>query len=171
VTGRPTAAVDVGTNSVRLLVRGADGARRTRELTITRLGQGVDATGRLHPDALERTLATIERYAAIWRDHGVEDAVRIASTSAVRDAANRDEFFAGVRRVTGVDAEVLSGEEEAGLAFAGAAGAVDVAAPDRGRRPRWWFDRARGRRRDGRGRGLGVAAARVRPADRAVPPR
>jgi exopolyphosphatase / guanosine-5'-triphosphate,3'-diphosphate pyrophosphatase len=129
VTGRATAAVDVGTNSVRLLVRGADGARRTRELTITRLGQGVDATGRLHPHALERTLATIERYAAIWREHGVEDAVRIASTSAVRDAANREEFFDGVRRVAGVDAEVLSGEEEAALAFAGAASAVDVNAP------------------------------------------
>lgn len=126
---RPRAAVDVGTNSVRLLVVGSDGARLTRELTITRLGQGVDATGRLHPDALARTIDTIARYAEIWTGHGVDGRVRIAATSAVRDASNRDDFFAGVRRVAGVDAEVLSGEEEAALAFAGAAGAVDVAAP------------------------------------------
>lgn len=125
----PRAAVDVGTNSVRLLVVDGDGERILRELTITRLGQGVDATGRLHPEALERTIDAIARYAQIWRDHGVEDAVRIASTSAVRDAANRDDFFTGVRRVAGVDAEVLTGQEEAALAFAGAAGAVEVATP------------------------------------------
>jgi exopolyphosphatase / guanosine-5'-triphosphate,3'-diphosphate pyrophosphatase len=125
----PRAAVDVGTNSVRLLVVDGAGERVTRELTITRLGQGVDATGRLHPDALERTLDTIARYARLWAGHGVEGRVRIAATSAVRDAENRDEFFTGVRRVAGVDAEVLSGEEEAALAFAGAAGAVQVAAP------------------------------------------
>ncbi|WP_052666095.1 Ppx/GppA phosphatase family protein [Nitriliruptor alkaliphilus] len=125
----PRAAVDVGTNSVRLLVVDGDGDRVLRELTITRLGQGVDATGRLHPEALERTIDAIARYAEIWRDHGVEDAVRIASTSAIRDATNRDDFFAGVRRVAGVDAEVLTGQEEAALAFAGAAGAVEVATP------------------------------------------
>jgi exopolyphosphatase / guanosine-5'-triphosphate,3'-diphosphate pyrophosphatase len=129
VSGRARAAVDVGTNSVRLLVVDGAGQRITRELTITRLGQGVDATGRLDPQALARTLETIGRYAAVWRSHGVEDAVRIAATSAVRDAANRDDFFDGVRRVAGVDAEVLTGEEEASLAFAGAAGAVDVATP------------------------------------------
>ena len=72
---RPRAAVDVGTNSVRLLVVDGDGARVLRELTITRLGQDVDATGRLQPEALERTIDTIARYAGIWRDHGVEDAV------------------------------------------------------------------------------------------------
>lgn len=125
----PRAAVDVGTNSVRLLVVDGDGARITRELTITRLGQGVDATGRLHPEALQRTIDTIAGYAEVWRAHGVDGAVRIAATSAVRDAANRDDFFAGVRDVAGVDAEVLTGEEEAALAFAGAAGAVDVAVP------------------------------------------
>jgi exopolyphosphatase/guanosine-5'-triphosphate,3'-diphosphate pyrophosphatase len=125
----PRAAVDVGTNSVRLLVVDGDGERITRELTITRLGQGVDATGRLHPDALQRTIDTIARYAEVWRSHGADGAVRIAATSAVRDAANRDDFFAGVRRIAGVDAEVLTGEEEAALAFAGAAGAVDVAGP------------------------------------------
>jgi exopolyphosphatase / guanosine-5'-triphosphate,3'-diphosphate pyrophosphatase len=129
VSGRARAAVDVGTNSVRLLVVDGAGQRITRELTITRLGQGVDATGRLDPQALTRTLETIGRYAAVWRSCGVEDAVRIAATSAVRDASNRDDFFDGVRRVAGVEAEVLTGEEEASLAFAGAAGAVDVATP------------------------------------------
>ncbi|MTV25929.1 Ppx/GppA family phosphatase [Nitriliruptoraceae bacterium ZYF776] len=126
----PRAAVDVGTNSVRLLVVDADGSRITRELAITRLGQGVDATGRLDDQALARTLATIGGYRDTWRRHGVEDRVRIAATSAVRDAANRDAFFDGVREVAGVDAEVLSGEQEAQLAFAGAVEAVsDVAAP------------------------------------------
>jgi exopolyphosphatase / guanosine-5'-triphosphate,3'-diphosphate pyrophosphatase len=125
----PRAAVDVGTNSVRLLVLDAAGRRVTRELTITRLGQGVDATGRLDPDALRRTIDTIARYADIWASHGVDGAVRIAATSAVRDAANQEAFFDGVRRVAGVDAEVLTGEQEAAFAFAGAAGAVEVARP------------------------------------------
>ncbi|MEX1179029.1 MAG: exopolyphosphatase [Nitriliruptor sp.] len=124
----PRAAVDVGTNSVRLLVVDAAGARITRELTITRLGQGVDATGRLHPDALRRTIDAIAGYREVWQAHGVE-AVRIAATSAVRDASNRDAFFDGVREAAGVDAEVLSGEAEAALAFAGAVGAVDAATP------------------------------------------
>ena len=129
MTAAPRAAVDVGTNSVRLLVVGDDGRRLTRELTITRLGQGVDRTGHLDPEALTRTLDTIARYRDVWREHGVTDRVRIAATSAVRDAADRDRFFDGVREVAGVDAEVLSGDEEAALAFAGAARAVEVAAP------------------------------------------
>jgi exopolyphosphatase / guanosine-5'-triphosphate,3'-diphosphate pyrophosphatase len=128
VTG-PRAAVDVGTNSVRLLVVDAAGDRLTRELTITRLGQGVDATGALHPDALRRTVDVIAGYRRAWESYGVTDAVRICATSAVRDASNRDAFFDGVREAAGVDAEVLSGHDEAALAFAGAAGAVDVAAP------------------------------------------
>jgi exopolyphosphatase / guanosine-5'-triphosphate,3'-diphosphate pyrophosphatase len=128
VTG-PRAAVDVGTNSVRLLVVDAAGVRILREMTVTRLGQGVDRTGRLDPTALQRTLETIAGYRAVWTDHGVTDRVRIAATSAVRDAADRDAFFAGVRAVAGADAEVVTGEEEAALAFAGASGAVDAAAP------------------------------------------
>jgi exopolyphosphatase / guanosine-5'-triphosphate,3'-diphosphate pyrophosphatase len=128
VTG-PRAAVDVGTNSVRLLVVDAAGDRLTRELTITRLGQGVDAAGALHPDALRRTVDVIAGYRRAWESYGVTDAVRICATSAVRDASNRDAFFDGVREAAGVDAEVLSGHDEAALAFAGAAGAVDVAAP------------------------------------------
>ncbi len=125
----PRAAVDVGSNSVRLLVVDGDGRRLTREMTITRLAAGVDATGRFDDAALERTLATIARYRDVWRGYGATDRVRIAATSAVRDAADRDRFFTGVRAVAGVDAEVLSGEEEATLAFLGAARAVDVASP------------------------------------------
>ncbi|MEX2503567.1 MAG: Ppx/GppA phosphatase family protein [Egicoccus sp.] len=125
----PVAAVDVGTNSVRLLVLGSDGERITRELTITRLGHGVDRTGHLDDEALGRTLETIARYHELWTRAGVTDRVRIAATSAVRDAADRDRFFDGVRRIAGVDAEVLSGDQEAALSFAGAAGAVEVDAP------------------------------------------
>lgn len=123
------AAVDVGTNSVRLLLLGADGERVTRELTITRLGYGVDRTGHLDDEALGRTLDTIARYHALWTQAGVTDRVRVAATSAVRDASDRDRFFDGVRRIAGVDAEVLSGDQEAALSFAGAAGAVEVDAP------------------------------------------
>jgi len=125
----PRAAVDVGSNSIRLLVVDADGHRLTREMTITRLAAGVDATGRLDDAALERSLAAIAAYRWVWERHGVTDRVRIAATSAVRDAEDRERFFAGVRDITGSDAEVISGEEEAALAFAGAAQAVDVAAP------------------------------------------
>lgn len=125
----PRAAVDVGSNSIRLLVVDGKGQRLTREMTITRLAAGVDATGHLDDAALERSLATIGRYRDIWERYGVTDRVRIAATSAVRDAADRDRFFDGVRAVAGRDAEVITGEEEAALAFAGAATAVDVDRP------------------------------------------
>jgi exopolyphosphatase / guanosine-5'-triphosphate,3'-diphosphate pyrophosphatase len=125
----PHAAVDVGSNSVRLLVLAADGSRITREMTVTRLAAGVDRTGHLDDEALARTLETIAAYRDRWREHGVTDRVRIAATSAVRDAEDRDRFFAGVREVAGIDAEVLSGSQEASLAFAGAIGAVDVDRP------------------------------------------
>jgi exopolyphosphatase / guanosine-5'-triphosphate,3'-diphosphate pyrophosphatase len=125
----PRAAVDVGTNSVRLLLVDADGRRITREMTVTRLGAGVDRRGHLDDAALARTLETIGDYHQVWESHGVDGRVRIAATSAVRDAADRDRFFGGVRERTGVDAEVLSGEEEARLSFLGAVGAVDVDPP------------------------------------------
>lgn len=125
----PRAAVDVGSNSIRLLVVDGDGQRLTREMTITRLAAGVDATGHLDDAALDRSLATIARYRGVWEAHGVTDRVRIAATSAVRDAADRDRFFDGVRAVTGIDAEVITGEQEAALAFAGAANAVTVDRP------------------------------------------
>ncbi len=125
--GEPVAAVDVGSNSVRVLVLGADGAPLARELTITRLGKGVDATGRLDDGSLARTLDTLGRYRTVWESHGVGvGRVRIAATSAVRDATDRERFFAGVKQATGLDAQVLSGGEEARTAFAGVASGLDV---------------------------------------------
>jgi exopolyphosphatase / guanosine-5'-triphosphate,3'-diphosphate pyrophosphatase len=125
----PRAAVDVGTNSVRLLLVDAAGDRITREMTVTRLGAGVDERGHLDDAALGRTLDTIGGYHQLWLSHGVDHRVRIAATSAVRDAADRDRFFDGVLELTGVDAEVISGEEEARLSYLGAVGAVDVQGP------------------------------------------
>ena len=121
------AAVDCGTNSIRLLVAEGDGAggfiELERTLRITRLGQGVDATGAFHPDALARTLAACDEYAAIVAGHGVER-LRFVATSAARDAANREAFFTGVRERLGVDAEVIAGQEEALLSFTGALSAI-----------------------------------------------
>jgi exopolyphosphatase/guanosine-5'-triphosphate,3'-diphosphate pyrophosphatase len=118
------AAIDCGTNSLRLLVADIDagsGSLRdlTRRMEIVRLGQGVDRTGRLAPDALERTFAVCDEYAATIRDLGVEH-VRFVATSASRDAENRDEFVDGVLARIGVEPEVVSGDEEARLSFTGA---------------------------------------------------
>jgi exopolyphosphatase / guanosine-5'-triphosphate,3'-diphosphate pyrophosphatase len=116
------AAIDVGTNSTRLLVaeQSSDGFRPIdRRMTITRLGQGVDRSRALDPQALERTLATIADYAAACGEYSVER-LRVTGTSAVRDARNRDEFFRGVRTLTGSEPEMLSGEAEARATFAGA---------------------------------------------------
>ncbi len=116
------AAIDVGTNSTRLLVaeQSGDSFRSIdRRMTITRLGQGVDRTKALNHEALERTLATIADYAAACGEYGVQR-MRVTGTSAVRDARNRDEFFVGVKTLTGQDAELLSGDEEARATFLGA---------------------------------------------------
>jgi exopolyphosphatase/guanosine-5'-triphosphate,3'-diphosphate pyrophosphatase len=116
------AAIDVGTNSTRLLVAEelADGFRALeRRLTITRLGQGVDRRRVLAPEALERTLRTIADYAAVCGEYEVSK-LRVTGTSAVRDAHNREEFFHGVRQLTGSEPELLSGEAEARATFAGA---------------------------------------------------
>ncbi|MGH3702832.1 MAG: exopolyphosphatase [Pseudonocardiaceae bacterium] len=123
------AAIDCGTNSIRLLV--ADLAAGTladvhREMRIVRLGQDVDATGRLAPDALERTRVALADYAAIVGRAGAER-VRMVATSATRDAANREDFFAMVRQTLGTDAEVITGHEEARLSFTGAVGGLDPA--------------------------------------------
>jgi exopolyphosphatase/guanosine-5'-triphosphate,3'-diphosphate pyrophosphatase len=122
----PVAAIDIGTNSVRLLVLDAQGNELARLMEITRLGQGVDATGRLHPDAIARTAAVLERYASTMREHGVER-VRATATSAARDAANRDEFFGVVNSLIGHPPELLSGDDEARLSFFGATSDLDPA--------------------------------------------
>ena len=120
------AAIDCGTNSVRLLVAEVhDGRVRPveRALRITRLGQGVDATGRFHPDALRRTLAAFDEYGAALERLGVVRR-RVVATSAARDAADSDAFFSGVLARVGVPAEVISGQEEARLSFTGAVGGL-----------------------------------------------
>ncbi|MFE0476204.1 exopolyphosphatase [Streptomyces sp. NPDC058947] len=118
------AAVDCGTNSIRLLVADADPATGEltdldRRMTIVRLGQGVDRTGRLAPEALQRTFAACREYAAIIKEHGAER-LRFVATSASRDAENRDEFVRGVLDILGVEPEVISGDQEAEFSFAGA---------------------------------------------------
>ncbi len=115
------AAIDVGTNSTRLLVadEAPEGFRPLdRRMTITRLGQGVDERRLLDAEALERTLRTIADYAAACGEYGVER-IRVTGTSAVRDARNRDDFFLGVKKLTGVDAQLLTGEQEAEVTFLG----------------------------------------------------
>jgi exopolyphosphatase/guanosine-5'-triphosphate,3'-diphosphate pyrophosphatase len=113
------AAIDCGTNTIKLLVLDTDGADLEREMRIVRLGQDVDRTGRLAEEALERTFAAVEEYAALVARHDV-DRVRFCATSATRDAANAADFAAGVRARLGVAPEVVSGDEEAALAWAGA---------------------------------------------------
>jgi exopolyphosphatase / guanosine-5'-triphosphate,3'-diphosphate pyrophosphatase len=124
------AVVDVGTNSIRLLVAepGTPLDVLDRRLTITRLGAGVDATGRLNDAALMRTLDCIAAYAGRWAELGAQR-IRITATSAIRDAADRERFFDGVRERTGVNAEVLTGEEEARTTFRGAVTCVDGLPP------------------------------------------
>ena len=121
------AAVDCGTNSIRLLVADVtDAGLRDvhREMRVVRLGQGVDATGVLAPEAIERTRVALADYTMVLRRKGVER-VRMVATSATRDAANRDDFFSMVRATLGAEAEVISGDEEARLAFDGAVGELD----------------------------------------------
>jgi exopolyphosphatase / guanosine-5'-triphosphate,3'-diphosphate pyrophosphatase len=117
------AALDVGTNSTRLLVADVEGgavvAEHVREMVITRLGKGVDRTGRFDPAALDRTLEVLAGYAETCRRLGVERR-RLVATSATRDAADRQVFLDGVRDLLGVDAEVLTGQAEAAAAYRGA---------------------------------------------------
>lgn len=124
------AAIDCGTNTIRLLIAEADrdqsGRPRLEVLRrrneIVRLGQGVDRTGMLDPEALERTLRVVAAYAADCDELGVapgEAVRRFVATSATRDASNREDFVAGVRRLLGIKPEVVSGQEEARLSFSG----------------------------------------------------
>lgn len=116
------AAIDCGTNSIRLLIADIDGSNFrevVRDMEIVRLGQGVDQTGQFHPDAIARTLAAVDKFAAEIARRGVEK-IRFCATSATRDATNRHLFVDGVRQRLGIELEVISGDEEAALSFAGA---------------------------------------------------
>ena len=120
----PVAAIDCGTNSVRLLV--SDGGRVTLErlMRITRLGQGVGATGRLDPAAIARTLDVLAEYREVMGRFGVTR-TRMAATSAARDASNRADFFVPAAELIGAEPELLSGEEEGRLSFLGATADLD----------------------------------------------
>ncbi|OFT72727.1 exopolyphosphatase [Corynebacterium sp. HMSC05C01] len=125
------AAVDCGTNSIRLLIHDTESGEITRRNTIVRLGQGVDETGKFAPEAIERTRVALADYIGGMQREGVTR-VRMVATSATRDAANREEFFAMTRELLGqiqpgAVAEVITGEEEAALSFAGATADIDPA--------------------------------------------
>ena len=114
--------IDCGTNSIRLLIADIEGTtfrEVTRQMQVVRLGQGVDETNQFHPDALERTFAAVDLYAAELARRGVEK-IRFCATSATRDATNRNIFIDGVKERLGIEPEVISGDEEARLSFAGA---------------------------------------------------
>jgi len=125
------AAVDCGTNSIRLLIHDSEAGEICRDMTIVRLGEGVDATGRFTPEAIARTRDALATFVERMASERVQ-AVRMVATSATRDAANRDEFFDMTRELLGriqpgAVAEVISGEEEAALSFRGATTDIDDA--------------------------------------------
>jgi exopolyphosphatase / guanosine-5'-triphosphate,3'-diphosphate pyrophosphatase len=132
------AAIDCGTNSIRLLVADVPARGRhvdlLRRMEIVRLGQGVDSTGRLAPEAIERTRVVLAEYAAAARDLGA-GAVRMVATSATRDAANRADFEQMVEATLGQVPDVVTGREEAELSFLGATASLDVAAQAHGSPP------------------------------------
>ena len=127
----PVAAIDCGTNSIRLLIARRDEATGRlvdleRHLEMVRLGLGVDRTGRFDPVAVERTLDAARRYQALVEHHGVRrEDVRFVATSATRDASNREDFISGIRAILGIDPEVISGQEEAELSYRGAVSTVE----------------------------------------------
>ncbi len=124
----PVAAIDCGTNSTRLLVAAADAHPLERLMRITRLGEGVDASGKLSADAIERTTAVLSEYREVMDRSGVVRG-RLVATSAVRDASNGIDFLEPAERITGLSAEVLEGTEEGRLSLAGAVAELD---PDDG---------------------------------------
>jgi exopolyphosphatase/guanosine-5'-triphosphate,3'-diphosphate pyrophosphatase len=122
----PVAAIDIGTNSVRLLVSRDGRQSIERLMRITRLGQGVGATGRLDPDAIERTVGVLREFREVIDRHGV-GRVRMTATAAARDASNRDDFFDAAEAAVGVRPELISGIEEGRLSFLGATADLDPA--------------------------------------------
>lgn len=125
----PVAAIDCGTNSIRLLITRRDPRTGTlvdleRRLEMVRLGYGVDRTGRFDPQAVERTLDAARRYGDLIAHHGAER-IRFVATSATRDASNRDVFIDGIRDILGVTPEVITGDEEAALSFRGAVSTLE----------------------------------------------
>lgn len=114
-----SAAIDIGTNSVRLLITDSAGRELERVMRMTRLGQGVDVTGALAPEAIARTVAVLSEYAAQLSAHGVTR-LRAVATSAARDAENGQEFFDAAQAVLGARPELLTGDAEARLSFHGA---------------------------------------------------
>lgn len=126
MTGAAVAAIDCGTNSTRLLVVTPEGETAERLMRITRLGQDVDRAHALAPAAIERTVAVLEEYRQVMDRLGV-GRFRMTATSAARDAANREDFFAEAERVIGTRPELLDGDEEARLSFVGATASLDPA--------------------------------------------
>jgi exopolyphosphatase/guanosine-5'-triphosphate,3'-diphosphate pyrophosphatase len=124
----PVAAIDCGTNSTRLLVVDASGHPLRRLARITRLGQDVDRTHELRAEAISRTVEVLGEYRQVMNEFGVQR-VRMTATSAARDAANREQFFEAAARVVGAAPELISGDEEGRLSFAGATGELS---PGRG---------------------------------------
>ena len=127
----PVAAIDCGTNSIRLLIARRDEANGRlvdveRRLEMVRLGLGVDRTGRFDPVAVDRTLEAARGYQELVEQHGVRrEDIRFVATSATRDAANRDEFIGGIQQILGITPEVITGQEEAELSFRGAVSTVE----------------------------------------------
>jgi exopolyphosphatase/guanosine-5'-triphosphate,3'-diphosphate pyrophosphatase len=129
VSAMRVAAIDCGTNSIRLLIADIDNGNFreiTRQMEVVRLGQGVDKTGAFHPDAIARTLAAVDIYATEIAKRGVEK-IRFCATSATRDATNRALFIDGVKERLGIEPEVIAGEVEAALSFQGATKDFDKA--------------------------------------------
>ena len=128
------AAIDIGTNSARLLVADIDAPHGElvtldRRMTITRLGQGVDESRRLAPEAVARTVDALRSYRAVIDDIGSVQRIRATATSAARDASNREDFFGPATAALGVTPELLSGSEEARLSFLGATTGLAEIAP------------------------------------------
>ena len=124
----PVAAIDCGTNSTRLLVAGPSGQTLERRMHITRLGQDVDRTHALAPEAIDRTIQVLTEYRQVMDSYRItQGQVRMTATSAARDASNRDAFFDAAQAIVGVRPELLTGDEEARLSFIGATASLDPA--------------------------------------------